>query len=126
MAETDRQSETETDRRQQRDRQINDWALGDREIDRQKDRERQIDNWVFKRERERERERETWCFTPNQPLWLYQGGERDRQTDRQRLRQSGRQGVSTCFMYRTTGPIPMFPLHYPSLPRVLLHTYMSV
>ena len=29
------------------------------------------------RERDRERERETWCFTPSQPLQLYEG-ERER------------------------------------------------
>ena len=28
---------------------------------------------MCERERERERERETWCFTPSQPVWLYQG-----------------------------------------------------
>ena len=30
---------------------------------------------------ERVRDRETWCFTPRQPLWLYQGEERETETE---------------------------------------------
>ena len=33
------------------------------------------DSMSEEEEEGRERERETWCFTPSQPLRLYQGGE---------------------------------------------------
>ena len=49
---------------------------------RETDRQRQTDRLA-----ERERERVKWCFTPSQPVQLYQGERqtgRDRQTDRQR------------------------------------------
>ena len=36
------------------------------------------------REGERERERVSWCFTPSQPVRLYQGEHRDRERHRER------------------------------------------
>ena len=55
-------------------------VISGRETDRQRQTDRQTD-------RHRERERVNWCFTPSQPVRLYQGQtetDRDRQRERER------------------------------------------
>ena len=62
------------------------WVYNERE------RERERERGGGEREREGETERQTdrqrqtvsWCFTPSQPVRLYQGDETDRQTDTER------------------------------------------
>ena len=57
---------------------------------RERERKRQTDRQA---QTERQTEQVSWCFTPIQPLRLYQGDDRQsqRQTDRERERERGRE-----------------------------------
>ena len=46
--------------------------------------------------RECERKKVSWCFTPSQPVRLYQGDKRERQTDRQTETETERQREYAC------------------------------
>ena len=64
----DRETETDSERQRQTDR--------DKDSETQRDTDRQTET-ERDRDREREGERVNWCFTPSQPVRLYQGEEKD-------------------------------------------------